>query len=290
MLNVLILLGLPFAFVEAQSFSTIKTDKLTVNVKSVRKEQTWTTRKNGKYIEGKKVLMTVDNYDKNGNKTEWLGYFGKDDPIRDVFICDTEGKVIKDFSYNSIDELISETFYKYKDNGTLAEEVISNGIKTVYSYDSNNNKKSETTYDLITNEGGRAFGEVENVVYFHYYKNNKLKEIGAYNFDGSRVWSPPLQAHRIVYAYNLKGQIAFETVFFEDNSIRSKAHYFYNSNGVLAKEISFIDYNKVRHTYKYEYEFDETGNWIKQTKNQQIRKSKSTFIPIETIYRTISYY
>lgn len=127
--------------------------------------------------------------------------------------------------------------------------------------------------------------------WYNYYNNNKLKEIGAYNLDGSRVWSPPLQAHRIVYAYNSKGQIVYETVFNDDNSIRSKAGYFYDSNGVLIKEISFIDYNKFAHTYKYEYEFDETSNWIKQIKFQQMRlKKKSSFVPIETVYRTITYH
>jgi len=287
---IFILIGLFLGTSQAQSFSNLKNDKLIGNVKSVRKEQTWTARKNGKNVESEKSLMTVDNYDKDGNKTEWLGYFGKDYPLKFVFVCNDEGKVIKELSYN-FDEVDAETIYKYNDNGTLAEEIISNGIKKKYSYDSKNNKKSETTHDLAKDEGGRAFGSVEKVVYFHYYKNNKLKEIGAYNLDGSRVWSPPLQAHRIVYAYDSKGQIAFETVFHADNSIRRKAHYIYNSNGVLIKEFSFIDYNKFAHTYKYEYEFDETGNWSKQIKFQQMRiKKKLAFIPIETVYRTVDYY
>ena len=287
----LILSGLFLGTIQAQSFSTLKNDKLKGNVKSVRKEQTWTTKKNAKYVESEKVLMTIDNYDKNGKKTEWLGYSGKDYPIKFVFVCDDEGKLSKELSYNYLDEVDVETLYKYNENGMLAEEIISNGIKTVYAYDSNNNKKSETTYDLATDEGGRSFGSVERVLYFHYYKNNKLKEIGAYNLDGSRIWSPPLQAHRIVYAYDSKGQIAFETVFNKDNSIRSKARYFYDLDKVLIKEFSFIDYNKFAHTYKYEYEFDETGNWTKQIKSQQMRiKKKLIFIPIETVYRTIVYH
>lgn len=288
---ILILIGIFLGTSQAQSFSNLKNDKLTGYIKSVRKEQMWTKRKNGKNVESKKVLMTVENYDKDGNKIEWLNYSGKDYPIKFVFIYNDDGKIIKELSYNYLDEVDAETMYKYNDNGTLAEEIISNGIKTVYSYNFNNNKKSEITYDLAKDEGGRAFGSVEKVVYFHYYKNNRLKEIGAYNIDGSRVWSPPLQAHRIVYAYDSKGQIAFETVFFENNSIRSKAHYFYDSKGLLIKEDSFIDYNKFAHTYKYEYEFDENGNWIKQIKFQQMRIKKNlAFMPIETVYRTISYY
>lgn len=286
-----ILSGLFLGTIQAQSFSTLKNDKLKGNVKSVRKEQTWTTKKNGKYIEGENVLMTVDNYDKDGNKTEWLGYFGKENPLKLVFVCDDQGKVVKELSYNYLDEVDSETIYRYNENGTLAEENISNGIKTVYAHDRNDRKKSETTYDLITNEGGRAYGSVEKLVFFHYYKNKKLKEIGAYNFDGSKVWSPPLQAHRIVYAYDSKGLVAHKTVFNEDNSIRSKARYYYGSNGLLNKEISFIDYDKFAHTYKYEYEIDKTGNWTKQIKLQQMRiKKKMSFITIETIYRTIGYY
>lgn len=272
--------------IQAQSFSTLKNDKLKGDVKSVRKEQTWTTKKNGEHVESNKVLMSVDNYDKNGNKTEWLGYFGKDDPMKVAFVCNDKGKIIKEFSYNYLAEVEAETIYKYNDNGTLAEKIISNGIKTIYAYDGNN-KKSEKTYDLTKNEGGRAFGSVEDTIYFDYYRNNKLKEISAYNFDGKRIWNPPLQAHRIVYAYDLKGQVTHETVFFEDNSIRSKARYYYDSDGILVKEFSFIDNNKFAHTYQYEYEFDAKGNWIKQIK---LQKMQNVFIPIETVFRTISYY
>lgn len=275
---------------QAQSFSNLRNDKLSGKVKSVRKEQTWTSFKDGKYVEGERALMTVDNYDEDGNKTEWIGHFGKSYPIRSVFICDAEGKIIKELSYNYLDEINAETIYKYNEDGNLIEENISNGIKVVYSYDSKKNKISEKTYDLAVAEGGRAFGSVETIVYFQYYKNNKLKEVGAYNFDGARVWSPPLQAHRIVYAYDSNGRIGYKTVFYEDNSIRSKARYFYDLNGVLVKEISFIDYNKVAHTYKYEYEVDDFGNWVKQVKSQRNRRNKLIFIPIETIYRTLTYY
>lgn len=274
----------------AQSFSNLKSDKLTGKVKSVRKEQTWTSNENGKYVESERVLMTVDNYDENGNKTEWIGHFGKGYPLRYVFICDAEGKIVKELYYNYLNEISAETIFKYNTDGNLVEEISSNGIKTVYTYDSKRNKISEKTYDLAKSEGGRAFGSVETTVYFHYYKNSKLKEVGAYNFVGVRVWNPPLQAHKIVYAYDSNGRIAYKTVFKEDYSIRSKARYFYDSNGVLIKEISFIDYNKVRHTYKYEYEVDEFGNWIKLIKSQQKRRNKSVFIPIETIYRTLAYY
>ncbi len=289
-LTTFVLLWLFLTITQAQSFSNLKNDGLTGNVKTLRKEQTWTTKKNDKYVESEKILMIVDNYDKDGNKTEWLGYFDKENPIKKTFVCDGKGKVKKEIYYNSIDELKAEVIYKYNADETLAEEISSNGVKTVYSYDSKNNKKSESTYDLATNEGGRSFGSVEKIVYFHYYKNNKLKEIGAYNLDGSRVWNPEIQAHRIIYAYDSKGQITFTTIFNENNSIRSKTRYIYDSKGMLVREFSFISQDRTTHIYNYTYEFDEIGNWIKQKKSKQIRKKQIIFIPIETIYRTFAYY
>lgn len=290
-LNTLVLLGLFLTIARAQSFSNLKEDELLGNVKTVRTEQTWTTKENDKYVESEKTLMKVENYDKNGNKTEWLGYFGKENPMKIVFVCEDKGRITEELFYNSVNKIDVKTIYKYSDKGNLIEEIISNGIKVVYSYDSKNNKKSERTYDLVENEGGRAFGSVGKIVYFHYYKNNKLKEIGSYNFDGSRIWNPQIQAHKIVYAYDSKGQIAFTTFFNQDNSVRSKTRYIYDSTGILVKEFSFVSEDKTTYIYNYTYEFDEPGNWIRQKKSKQIgKKNKVTFIPIETIYRTINYH
>jgi hypothetical protein len=291
-LTIFVLLGLFAGVEQAQTFSTLKADKLYGNVKSVRREQSWTSKKGDKYVESEKSLMTADSYDKSGNKTEWLGYFGKQErPLRFTFVCDDKGKLIKELSYDIMDVADVETVYKYNADGTLAEEVVSNGLKVVYAYDSKNNKQSETTYDLAENEGGRAFGPAEKVVYFHYYKNNKLKEIAAYDLKGSRIWNPPIQAHKIVYAYNSKGETTFATVFNADNSVRSKTRYVYDSKGTPVKEFSFVAEDKTTYVYTYTYRFDERGNWIEQKKSRQIsKKNSATVIPVETIYRTIVYY
>src|SRR5882672_1671090 len=83
--------------VDAQLASNLKADKLIANVRSVRTEQTWTTEN----IESRRVLMTVETYDKRGNKTEWDAYKGSDKPLRSLFTYGDRGNVIEQVWYNS---------------------------------------------------------------------------------------------------------------------------------------------------------------------------------------------
>src|SRR6185503_8885000 len=88
-------------FTSAQLPSNLKADQLFGNVKTVRTEQTWTTQN----IESKRVLMTVETYDRKGNKTEWNAYKGSDKPLRSLFTYDDNGSVVEQIWYDSADQL-----------------------------------------------------------------------------------------------------------------------------------------------------------------------------------------
>jgi hypothetical protein len=122
-------------FVEAQTPANLRTDRLLGNVKTVRTERTWTT----KHIESKRVLMTVETYDRQGNKTEWDAYMGSDKPTRDLFTYDAKDHATEQVWYDSAEQLRGKTLFTYDAKGNLIEENASNGVRILYKYDSRNN-------------------------------------------------------------------------------------------------------------------------------------------------------
>jgi YD repeat-containing protein len=281
-------LMLPLAnSIEAQSASTLKADKLVGNVRSVRTEQTWTTEN----VESKRVLMTVETYDNRGNKTEWDAYKGSDKPLRSLFTYDDKGNVIEQMWYDSADQPKGKTTYTYDSNGLLIQEESSNGIKILYGYDSHGNKTSQRIFDVAKDEGPRVFGPVEKTVRYSYDRKNHLTEISSYNPNGSRVWNPALQAHRIIYTYDKQGRIRHQTVFNQNNTIRTATSYLYDSLGRIGNELMFTSKDRTTWAYRYSYRVDSTGNWIVQTKLKLVpAKGRRLYIPVETVYRSFDYY
>ncbi|HEX8289644.1 MAG TPA: hypothetical protein VF556_16795 [Pyrinomonadaceae bacterium] len=273
--------------IEAQKSSNLKIDKLLGKVKTVRTERTWTT----KSVESKRVLMTIEIYDQRGNKTEWNAYMGSDRPLRTSFTYDDKGNVTKQIWYDSADQPEVNTVYNYNAKGNLVEEFSSNKIHVVFTYDSRNNKKSQQVFDVAENEGSRMFGAVEKTVRYSYDKLNRLIQIASYSPNGSRVWNPELQAHRIIYVYDDKGQITSQSVFNDDNILRTKTDYAYDSSGRVVNEILFTGKDRITEVFLYNYEADTQDNWTVQTKNKQISlRGKCSYSKVETVYRNIEYY
>jgi YD repeat-containing protein len=279
---------LPLAiYVEAQSASNQTADKLVGTVRSVRTEQTWTT----KNVESRRVLMTVEIYDQKRNKTEWDAYKGSDKPLRSLFTYDDKGRVIEQVSYDSADQLKGKTTYTYDAKEHLIEEQSSNGIKIIYAYDSHGNKTSQRVLDVAKDEGPRMFGPVEKTVHYTYDRKNRLTEISSYDPNGSRVWNPALQAHRITYAYDKQGRIFYQAVFNQNNTIRTTTRYGYDSFGRIGNELMFTSKDRVKQAYKYSYRVGSTGNWIVQTKLKlMLAKGGRRYVPVETVYRSFEYY
>lgn len=269
-----------------QSPSNLTTDKLSGNVKTVRTEQTWTE----KNVESKRVLMTIETYDEEGNKTEWDAYKGSEKPLRAIFTYDKTGKVLNDEWYNSADDLIAKTTYKYDPKKRLVEDRTSNGIQVLYSYDSRGNRILQRSFDLATSEGGRMFDDANRTVRYSYDKNNNLIQVASFKPSGSRVWNPELQAHKIIYSHDSKGRTRSQTVFNANNSIRTKTEFVYDEQDRIVEESVFVGKTRILTIYKFSYEFDPRGNWITQVKTKQVDgHPKPNFIVEETIYRTIDY-
>ena len=67
-----------------------------------------------------------------------------------------------------------------------------------------------------------------------------------------------------------------------------------DKNGLIIEETSFdvaTQKPKSDRKYKYVYEFDKKGNWIKKTTSNEVTEEGKTFFkPLYVNYRIISYY
>ena len=119
---------------------------------------------------------------------------------------------------------------------------------------------------------------------FEYkYKNGKLIE-DKWIFSSGKTW--------IRYVYSYTGNQVEQIVYDEKDQLNQKYLYTLDKDGNKIEEISYgvlkIYPDK---KYRYKYEFDEKGNWNKQTTSTETTENGVTsFKPSSISYRTITYF
>jgi TonB family protein len=100
------------------------------------------------------------------------------------------------------------------------------------------------------------------------------------------------RAVREITTYDMKGK-KIDTVAHpvELTSPLGKEQYRYDDKGNIVETVVRGDDGSILGREKYEYEFDELGNWKKMTTSIAVYEDgKLSFEPIEVTYRTIAYY
>jgi hypothetical protein len=240
-------------------------ERLLGRVKTVFIEFAKVSDQGGKWVEGARTPWLSTTYDRQGNRIEenqlyedvelnFKSVFTYDPPgmLKEGIEYDYQGKPAFKWSYShdpgkkTIEEsryepngvLFSKSSYHYDAQGNLAEETrlhshSANDLKWVYLYD----------------EAGRKVEESFYVV----------RAQGLLNTAESTLDS------RIVYSYDVKGNLLEETRYDAAGTVKSKK--------------------------SYRYEFDAAGNWIKQTAREWVSHTDKTYFePTEVTYRTITYY
>jgi len=129
-------------------------------------------------------------------------------------------------------------------------------IKLKYTYDDNDRLIEE----LVTGNDGELRTRC-----IHDFKNNQ---------DEESCFSSGHLYYKSISTLNDKGNVI------ERTSYRPKTAAEGDSNSVTASE-----------RYAYAYEFDASGNWIKQTSSKWVTKDgRSYYEPSSVYYRTITYY
>lgn len=108
--------------------------------------------------------------------------------------------------------------------------------------------------------------------------------------DGKTVEAP--RVVREITTYDPKGQTIDSVAYPEESSaLTGKAQYQYDDKGNITEMVLSGDDGSVLSKEKYEYQFDEFGNWKKMTASIVVYENGNiAYEPFEVTYRTITYY
>ena len=109
--------------------------------------------------------------------------------------------------------------------------------------------------------------------------------------DGKTVEGPPVI--REITTYDPRGQKIDSIAYPADEStvVGNKQQYLYDARGNITEMVMRADDGSVLNRVKYDYEFDEFGNWKKMTGSIAVYENGSLgYEPFEITKRTITYY
>src|SRR5437867_6686753 len=108
--------------------------------------------------------------------------------------------------------------------------------------------------------------------------------------DGKTVEAPHVL--REISTYDPKGRKIDSVAYpVEGTTMPGKEQYQYDDKGNIIEMVLRADDGSILSKEKYDYEFDEFGNWKKMTSSVGVYESgKLSYEPVELTYRTISYY
>jgi len=262
-----------------QAIGDTTQERLKGPVKSLRVERSKISEKDGKSIEGPRVLSAEYVFDSKGRLVESLVCNHDGSPYAKYQANYGDKGKVEETYHSAKGDLLDRTAYSYSPEGRLAGKTIEktrksmkggtvlsydekgriieklhthtndpDGFKVVYAYDDGQNKVEETTFDLK----GKPTGHATN----RYDTQWRLVE---QEFD-LKPGTGGLSSCTIVYDAN--GNIAEETLYIVD---------------AISK-------------WRYEYQADSHNNWIRRiTISAVIKNGKLSLEPVEATYRTITY-
>ncbi len=132
-------------------------------------------------------------------------------------------------------------------DGNLTER-ISENRKIKYSYNDDNQRKSETYF---------YEEESQKKIIYTYNKEHLISEINHFASDGKLKF-------KLILEYNENNERKNITSYNPDGTFRSKISYKYNDNQMLIKRVGYSDERIIGEKESMVYQaFDERGNWTK---------------------------
>lgn len=206
----------------------------------------------------KPLLRQITKFNHQGQKVEAVPY--RDDGValpKSTSSYDAVGRLLKAHHYQVNGTIWLENTYTYNSDGTLKDDI---------------QRDLEESNKVITRKS-----------YSHDLKRN-LTEISEFDGDGK------LREHfgfvrdaqcRIIEAYGYN----------KDNSLRGKAIPVYDGKNNVIESTVYSDTGAILERQRFDYEFDERGNWIKQVSSKWlVENGKEVFKPQHITFRKFTYY
>jgi hypothetical protein len=280
----------------SDNYNSLKRENLYGNVKQITET---TYEAEFKFGEAKKGILKnkkVLKYDESGNRTEKNEYDAEGNVGYKESYKYKNDKLIEDVTYHR-NELWLKVNYKYNDKGYKILEKRYSVLtflcgKRTFKYDDSGNKIEENRYN--------SKGILNTKIIFSFDKKGDNIEESIYNADGSlnfrRTYKYDDRGNKIeTKGYNKDGVLEVTgTDDYDDNGNKIGRNLYGAEGELISSEIFKYD-ERQNLTFKsdenriekikieYQYEFDETGNWIKKIKVLNDN-------PIIIIQRVIKYY
>ena len=197
----------------------------------------------------------VVHYNTQGNEVETLRYVATGSLAeKSVHTDNTSSKRTETMTYNPAGSLLTKTLYLYDFQGRLSER---------------------TTLDDV--------GLIERTTYLHQPEKNTIEETTTYARQ-----SPPV---RRTHFHDSEGRKTATLTFARDGSV-SKTIPAYDDKGNETDRTVYAGDGAVLDHLRYEYEFDDVGNWVKQTEFICLPTAEpeaSVCTPAAIVSRTIAY-
>ncbi|HEX8737668.1 MAG TPA: hypothetical protein VF721_20215 [Pyrinomonadaceae bacterium] len=196
--------------------------------------------------------------------------------LSSVTYFNEKGNYVETDSYDFQGNLFLITMYGYIDG-----KRVSNSKEIRYEYD----PPPAAAPKAKTNEPAAKPDNRYEYSFEYKYVNGKLAEEQMFFNDGKKGMR---------YVYNHKGNQVEKLVYTTEGELNQKYLVTLDKDGNEIEEISYglANYNIYGdRKYRYTYEFDDKGNWIKRiTQTETTENGAASFKPGSVTYRTITYF
>jgi hypothetical protein len=261
-------------------------DTLMGQVRAIRTERAPILDRDGKYVEGSRILLQETIYTAQGHKATEINYDNDGAiSIRRVFSYNVDGQLKEIIEYNSEGSLIRRRVYipdrnvikevTYKGDGTLDSD------KIISTFDDTGRQTSVATFG--------AEGALSMKAVITYRNEGKVIEVATCASNTNRGMIAPSSGGRMVVLTDAaKDRMKGIPPCF-DGLLISKSIFTLDNAGSIAEVATYTHDNSLIGKQIYEREFDSIGNWIKETMSNWNAKLNS-FQKSHVTYRTITYY
>lgn len=233
----------------------------------------------GNITEGEIIGSNKSIFNNDGNKTEFTSYNASGElNNKIIYSYNINGKHIQTETFDSLG-LLSMDIYTYNVNGNMIEwsHLDSNGnqsLKTIYTFDNNNNNIEVYKEDLFGNWWRNIFeyDQLSNKIEetnFDSWSSQNAKITYKYNVIGNVIErgiyiSGEGLTHKSSFKYNVKRNIIEESDLFSryGNNTRSKHIYKYDAKDNLLERFRYSLNDIIQYRNAYKYEYDVPSNWV----------------------------